>query len=125
MINRLWNYRATVERWIDGDTVEVTVDLGFYTYRRERLRLVGSVLGVDTPELSSKDPTLAERARAAHLQSNDAAPPGSKVVIVTSRPTTGDSRDGFGRFLAQVITQDNINVGDMLLALGLAEPYKR
>jgi len=123
--DRFWNYKATVERWIDGDTVEVTVDLGFYTYRRERLRLIGSTLGMDTPELSSKDPALAERARAAHLQSVYVAPSGSKVTIVTSRPTTGDSRDGFGRFLAQVITQHNINVGDMLLTLGLAEPYKR
>lgn len=125
MIDRFWNYKATIIRWIDGDTVEANIDLGFYTYRRERLRLVGSVLGVNTPELSSKDLALAEKARQAHQCSTKLAPPGASVTVITSRPLAGDVKDGFGRFLTQVITQDGINVGDTLLAEGLAEPYRR
>lgn len=42
----IWAYRAKVERVIDGDTLDVTVDAGFANYRTERLRL----LGVNTPE---------------------------------------------------------------------------
>ncbi len=125
MNNRLWNYKATIARWIDGDTVEVTVDLGFYTYRKERLRLVGSILGVDTPELSSKYPAVVERAKLAHKYAITLAPPGSEVIVITSRPVAGDTKDGFGRFLAQVIVSNGVNVGDALLSEGLAEPYAR
>jgi micrococcal nuclease len=38
-------YQATLERVVDGDTVDVVIDLGFSTFRRERIRLYG----VDAP----------------------------------------------------------------------------
>lgn len=42
----MWEYRAEVDRVVDGDTVDFTVDLGFNTYTQIRTRLVG----VDTHE---------------------------------------------------------------------------
>ena len=45
-MNPSYEYRMTIERWVDGDTFDATVDLGFYTHQRLRFRL----LGVDTPE---------------------------------------------------------------------------
>lgn len=43
----LWHYRARVARVVDGDTIDVTLDLGFYTTTQQRLRLAG----IDTPEI--------------------------------------------------------------------------
>jgi micrococcal nuclease len=45
----VYEYRCDVTRVIDGDTVEVEIDLGFYLTAKHRVRL----LGVDAPELFS------------------------------------------------------------------------
>ena len=42
----LYTYLATVDRWVDGDTVDMVIDLGFRMSTHQRFRL----LGVDTPE---------------------------------------------------------------------------
>lgn len=47
----MWEYRVTVDEVIDGDTIDVTVDLGFDTYKKVRLRLKG----VDTHETYGVD----------------------------------------------------------------------
>ena len=43
----MYEYKASLDRVIDGDTIDVVVDLGFYTKIKERLRLAG----IDTPEV--------------------------------------------------------------------------
>lgn len=120
----LWTYRAVIDRWIDGDTVDVNVDLGFYTWRKERLRLLGSLVGIDAFELRSRVPGERELAVIGLERARQLAPEGTLVIITTHRRSNGDPRDGFGRFLAQ-ITANGTNVGDTLLAEGLAEPYQR
>lgn len=42
----MYKYNAVIRRWIDGDTVELDVDLGFYTHRFVTVRLKD----VDAPE---------------------------------------------------------------------------
>ena len=52
-----YNFRVTeINRVIDGDTIDVTIDLGFDLYKKERVR----VAGVDTPEKRTRD--LEEKA---------------------------------------------------------------
>ena len=47
-----YNFRVIeINRVIDGDTIDVTIDLGFDLYKKERVR----VAGVDTPEKRTKD----------------------------------------------------------------------
>jgi len=47
-----YNFRVTkVNRVVDGDTIDVTIDLGFDLYKKERVR----VAGVDTPEKRTRD----------------------------------------------------------------------
>lgn len=43
----MWTYHATVDRVVHGDTLDLSVDLGFRTFTRIRIRLKG----VDTPEV--------------------------------------------------------------------------
>ena len=52
-----YNFRVTaIDRVVDGDTIDVTIDLGFDLYKKERVR----VAGVDTPEKRTRD--LEEKA---------------------------------------------------------------
>lgn len=122
----LWCYPAIMERVIDGDTFQAKVDLGHYTYRVERYRLLGSEFGINTFELNSPDPGLRQLAQEAKEFVQRFLPVGSGFYVVTSKPTgANDPKDGFGRFLAQAILQDGRNVGDMLLGEGLATIYER
>ena len=45
-----------INRVVDGDTIDVTIDLGFELYKKERVRIAG----VDTPEKRTRD--LEEKA---------------------------------------------------------------
>ena len=47
-----YNFRVTeINRVLDGDTIDVTIDLGFDLFKKERVR----VAGVDTPEKRTRD----------------------------------------------------------------------
>ena len=52
-----YNFRVvSIDRVVDGDTIDVTIDLGFDLYKKERVRIAG----IDTPEKRTRD--LAEKA---------------------------------------------------------------
>lgn len=106
VINPPYEYKATVVRWIDGDTVDLNVDLGFKITMAERFRLEG----VDTPERGQ--PNHDEAWNFAKRL----APEGSQVLIQTSRP------DKYGRWLANV-TVGGATVNRALLDMGLAKLY--
>jgi len=118
---RLWFYRAKITRVIDGDTVEAVCDLGFGSYRVERLRLAG----VDAPELRPRRGTPEEREAErllAHKAKERVAEllEGREVVIRTYK--TGS----FARWIAQVYhdpADRTKTVNDLLLEEGLAKPY--
>ena len=48
----MYEYRATIRRVVDGDTVDVDIDLGFGVWLKdERVR----IMGIDTPESRTRD----------------------------------------------------------------------
>lgn len=102
-----YEYNAKVARWVDGDTVELTVDVGFHLTYTDHFRL----LGVDTAE---RGKPLAAEGKALSMS---LAPAGSQVRIVT---TKGDK---YGRWLADVITPAGDNVSGKLLEAKLGKPY--
>lgn len=102
-----YEYNAKVVRWVDGDTVELDVDLGFHLRYRDHFRL----LGVDTAE---RGKPLAAEGKALSIS---LAPADSDVRIAT---TKGDK---YGRWLTTVTTVAGENVSDELLKAGLAKPY--
>tara|TARA_B100000131_G_scaffold232364_1_gene224229 strand:- start:830 stop:1258 length:429 start_codon:yes stop_codon:yes gene_type:complete len=64
----MYRYKVNVVKVVDGDTVDVDIDLGFgMTYKKQRVRMVG----IDTPESRTRD--LVEKkfgkASKAHLKS--------------------------------------------------------
>ena len=57
----MYEYKARVHRIIDGDTVDVVIDLGFEMTTRQRIRLYG----IDTPETRTRDLEEKKRGKAA------------------------------------------------------------
>jgi micrococcal nuclease len=105
----MYTYKAIVVRIVDGDTMDVDLDLGFYMRTRQRLRLAR----IDTPERGQEGFTEAtDRVK-------ELCPVGSEVIVSTSK--TG----GFGRWLAEVEFSGDQNLSNVLLEEGLAEVYKK
>jgi len=113
----LYHYKAFVTRVIDGDTFECELDLGF-KIKKSKVRV--RLLGVNTPELHSKDAEEkkeAYRAKEFTKQEID-----KKEVIIKSNKV-----DAFGRCLAIVYYKqgdDWINLNSLLLKKRLAKVYK-
>lgn len=108
-----YRYNGIVTKVIDGDTVDITVDLGFDIYSRVRFRL----WGLDTPEKTSKIPELRIIANQATEFVKSAVD--GKTVLVESV-----EKDKYGRWLAKLYIDDlQPSLNEQLLALGLAKAY--
>jgi endonuclease YncB( thermonuclease family) len=106
----MYEYLARVERVIDGDTVDLSIDLGFHTYVIKRVRLIN----INAPE------RFTEEGKLAKAFVENALAVGMEVVIKTKL----DSNDKYGRVLGEIFIDKNISLNEMLLMNGLASPYK-
>lgn len=99
----MYEYRCAVLKVVDGDTVDVDIDLGFGVWvRNERVR----VMGIDTPESRTSDRVeklfgLASKKRVEELLSGD-------VILKTQIDKNGEDAKGkFGRVLGDFIVEKN------------------
>ena len=112
----MYEYKATVKRIIDGDSLVLDIDLGFYMFMNEtKIRLYG----LDTPEMNSEDPLLRLQAIMATRYLYDNLQVGEKVTI----KTVLDKREKYGRLLATVFTKEGLNINEGLIQNKLAVPY--
>jgi micrococcal nuclease len=94
-------YRFSVDRVIDGDTIEGDIDLGFSVHLDDqRLRL----LRVNTPE--RKGPTRAAGDRAKAFTERWLATHSDIVIRSRKRDKQHAERDSFGRYLVEVFGDD-------------------
>ena len=112
-----YTYRAKVVEIIDGDTIDVSIDVGFNTTLRKRLRF----LGIDTYELrgDERDKGIVAKDRLRELLSKS-----DRIFVQTKMDATGK----YGRVLAWVWVKpkyggDPINITEQLLAEGHGVPY--
>jgi micrococcal nuclease len=110
----LYYYNAKLDRIIDGDTIDAMVDLGFDTWVHKRIRLSG----INCPETRTRD--LGEKARG--LQSKLYLeqlflPTGGRFIL----QSLGVGK--YGRCLGNIYI-DKVNINELLLKEGYAEPYK-
>jgi len=118
-------YRCKILRVVDGDTVDVDIDLGFGIWiHKERVR----VMGIDTPESRTRD--LVEKAfgLAAKEYLKMLLPVDSIKVLKTEVDKKGGDKKGkFGRVLGDFFTEPTNEgpkrVTDLLIAAGHAVPY--
>ena len=115
----MFEYQGRVVNVVDGDTVDLELDLGFGILRRDRFRL----LGINAPERRGADKLRGEQA-TERLRALLASAADGTVHVMTVR----DKKEKYGRYLARIIVQDTMgivqDVADTLLAEGLAEPYR-
>ena len=114
----LYRRRARVRRVVDGDTLDLTVDLGFDTSANIRVRLARA----NTPEVRGE--TRLEGIAAAENVSDWLANAMS-LTGFTDWPLVVETRKAgkFNRWIAEVWNGDGVNLSDWLLEAGLAEPY--
>ena len=117
----MYEYRCKVLRVVDGDTVDVDIDLGFgIVLKDERVR----IMGIDTPESRTRDKVeklfgLASKARLKELVGGRSGP-----ILKTQINKKGEDMKGkFGRILGDFETEDGRMVTDILVEEGHAVAY--
>ena len=109
----MYEYKSKVLRVVDGDTVDASVDLGFDTWKKIRIRLVG----INTPESRTRD--LEEKARglAAKAFVKDILLKHSNEFILHSQGV-----GKYGRCLGEIFLGDT-NLNELLITEGHAVEY--
>ncbi len=99
----MYEYSCKIDRVVDGDTVDVDIDLGFDVWMlKQRIRLYG----VDTPESRTRDKVEKVFGNLAKEFVEKRLPVGSKQVLRTKL----DGKGKFGRILGEfVIDERTIN----------------
>lgn len=103
-----YTYTATVVRHVDGDTVDLSVDVGFRITVTDRFRLYG----VDTPERGQP----GHHEATAHNER--VAPVGSVVTVHTLK-----AGDKYGRWLAVLFLPDGSTLNRRIVDEGLGVRY--
>ena len=98
-----YTYRATVLRVVDGDTLWVDVDCGFFTWTDQKLRL----RGIDTPEMDTPEGQRARRFVEGALRKCPV------IAITTTKP------DKYDRYLADVFYLPGQDDAEVILENGL------
>ena len=112
----MYEYKCKIVKIIDGDTVDVDIDLGFGVWlHKERIRLYG----IDTPE--SRTRNLAEKALGLKAKQLLTDLLGDKFFI--SSLGEGKSRGKYGRILGTPYTADGQDICQLLVDSGLAVYY--
>ena len=118
----MYEYRVKIIKVIDGDTVDVDIDLGFgVTLTDERVR----IMGIDTPESRTRDKVEKVFGKAAKQALLDML--GETSILKTQINRDGEDMKGkFGRILGDFIVDrhgESISVVDALIEDGHAVDY--
>ena len=99
----MYEYKATVKKVVDGDTIDVVIDLGFKIQYTERIRLA---------RMSTEEGKAVKKFVSSQLE-------GKGVVIKTEKNTF----DKYGRWIAEVFYDDQKSINQLLLDNGMAVKY--
>jgi micrococcal nuclease len=103
----MYEYYTKVEKVIDGDTIDVFIDLGFSIWHKERIRLAG----IDTPE---KNTPLGKALKTFLVDNLE-----GKIIKLQVTKT-----DKYGRYLGTVFLKDSlVSINDQLVKANLAKSY--
>ena len=113
---KLFHYKATVDRVVDGDTIDVTLELGFDISYRGRIRFQG----INAPESRTRDAVEKQAGLAAKRYVEDWTKGLENRVIIQ---TSLDDRGKFGRILGRILNDEGECLNDEMVSLGHATPY--
>jgi endonuclease YncB( thermonuclease family) len=113
---RIYTYAAHVDRVVDGDTIDLTISLGFDIYIKERVRL----FGVDTPETRTRN----KKEKEAGLKAKNYV---KTLLENTDIRISTEEKGKFGRYLAIIYRELEdgtfLNVNKDIIDKKLAREY--
>lgn len=118
----MYHYKCIIDRVVDGDTVDVHIDLGFGVWLRDQRVRIG---GIDAPEIRTRD--LSEKAQG--LESTQFVQgllqPGSEAVLISREY---NAKGKYGRIIGDFEVYDSQTDGwstlaTVMLREGYARPY--
>ena len=122
----MYEYGFKLDRVVDGDTVDGTIDLGFGISVKKRIRL----LGINAPETRLQRKIKDEAKRLAEkelgLRAKDKLSDmlhNQKIIIQTKLDKTGK----FGRVLGTLLieqSEEKLNINEFLLSKGYVRKYE-
>ena len=117
-----YNFRVIkINRVVDGDTIDVTIDLGFDLHKKERVR----VAGVDTPEKRTRDKeekALGIDATNWLKEKLNSAVSGDDDLIIRTELVGGVGK--YGRLLGWLyIGDEKVSLNEEMIGEGYAWPY--
>ena len=117
-----YNFRVVeINRVLDGDTIDVTIDLGFDLYKKERVR----VAGVDTPEKRTRN--LEEKELGIHAtnwlkEKLEGAVAGDDDLVIRTELVGGVGK--YGRLLGWLYVGDgDLSLNEQMITEGYAWSY--
>ena len=117
-----YNFRVTqIDKVLDGDTIDVTIDLGFDLYKKERVRIAG----VDTPEKRTRN--LEEKALGIDAtnwlkEKLDGAIAGDDELTIRTELVGGVGK--YGRLLGWLYIGDSVlSLNEQMITEGYAWEY--
>ena len=117
-----YNFRVVeINRVLDGDTIDVTIDLGFDLFKKERVR----VAGVDTPEKRTRD--LEEKALGIEAtnwlkEKLEGAVAGDDDLVIRTELVGGVGK--YGRLLGWLYIGDgDLSLNEAMIDEGYAWAY--
>jgi micrococcal nuclease len=114
----MYEYRVKkVTAVVDGDTIDVDIDLGFSVSFSQRVRLAG----IDTPESRTSDKAEKTLGLEAKEYLKSKLKDAKVVIIKTEKP---DSSEKYGRILGWLyVDGDTISINDHMIEDGYAWGY--
>jgi micrococcal nuclease len=112
----MYEYRIkSVIKVVDGDTIDVDIDLGFKISYTQRVRLAG----IDTPESRTRDLYEKKLGMESKEWLKNALSHAKTIIIKTEKP---DSTEKFGRILGWLYVND-VNLNKAMIDQGYAWEY--
>ena len=117
----VFEYRCKIVRVVDGDTVDVDIDLGFGMWiHKERIRLHG----IDTPESRTRDLEEKKYGLLAKEQVKYFLPKGSIQTLITVKDKAGKFGRVLGKFkIEHPIHGNSTTLNDWMVKEYHAAPY--
>ena len=117
-----YNFRVTeINKVLDGDTIDVTIDLGFDLFKKERVRIAG----VDTPEKRTRN--LEEKELGIHAtnwlkEKLEGAISGDDDLVIRTELVGGTGK--YGRLLGWCYIGDSeVSLNEQMITEGYAHAY--
>jgi len=117
-----YNFRViSIDKVLDGDTIDVTIDLGFDLYKKERVRIAG----VDTPEKRTRnleEKELGIDATNWLKEKLEGAISGDDDLVIRTELVGGTGK--YGRLLGWCYIGDaELSLNEQMITEGYAHAY--